>query len=1188
LPYTACERFLVLWLTVAVLLAPALLAQSAGTGALTGTVTDPSGAVVPNVIVTLTSNNTGQIRTAATDAAGSYRFALLAPGTYKVNFSAMGFKIAEIAAVTVNVTETPVVNRALEVGAQTESVVVQAEAAQLQTADSTLGTVFTGNTITELPLVSRNFTQVLGLEAGVSSDLTNGSALGRGTSNFAVNGGTVNQNNYQMDGNSIINNFNSGAAADTFFYVGIAIPQPDAITEFKVQTSTYDASYGRNPGANVNVVTKSGTNQYHGTLFEFFRNEDLNANSFFENALNGGKQQVLKQNQFGGTFGGPIKKDKLFFFGGYQGTRQRNGIDPNSSKTVHLPPIPAGDRSAAGFQAALGAAMCSANHPGNSNYLTYGQANFGGVGIKCDGSNINPVALAILRVKLPDGSYYVPGSTTGNYQTAVYSVPSTYSGDQYIGNFDYLLSSKHTLQGRYFFTEDPLTYSFAVPQGGTVPGSPTNDYYSNTVSNLKLTSVISPTLVNIAGIAFARNIGTVSTTNPWTPSQVGMTALTASGLTPVIAISNAYSLDNGGPVNWPSNKFTYSDQISWTHGQHTVRAGAEFEADQLNLSFNSTQSGILNFNGFDDFLLGSQGCAAGTYPSTCSGTNPGNTNGSPFSSILSCGTCIRSGAGGIIHEYRQRDVAAYVQDDWKVNNHLTLNLGVRWEYDGILSDNYGGLTNTWLNLLASVPVPSSAQASGNSLVGYVVPSNFAAHFGQPPAGVTVSGNNETAPTGIPKNNFGPRFGFAWQPMANGKFVVRGGVGMFYDRVGGSQLVMSVIQSVPYALNLQYTGAAGAPYNLANPFPSTQLGFTPRWYNFSTMTGSNLSSNFYSNIHTPLTRSYNLNVQYQFLPNWLLEVGFVGSSGINQLDSNHAYDPALLASASNPVNGITTNTIANASARVAYPGYQPMGLLGTAFDRAYNYNSLQATVRKRFSYGLQLQAAYTWSKNLTNLVTAPSDYSGPTSYGVNLNNVAGNVWADYGQAGFSRPQVFVFNYSYDLPFNPKGRFSWLGRGWTLAGVVTIQDGNPITFTDVRGGSVFTGATGNSTAQLCAGATYASTTTSGSIESRLSNYFNKSAFCNPIVIGSDGLATAYGNSGLGVVSGPGEADWDASILKNTKLTERQTIQFRTEFFNLTNHPNFGDPSAVVSTSSTFGQITTTRVNPRLIQFSLKYLF
>src|SRR5262249_5247344 len=297
--------------------------------ALTGSVSDPSGARLPGVTVTATSVATNQSRTVVSAEDGVYRIPLLEPGEYNVKFSLAGFKTAEIMGVKLVVTETSVLDHVLQVGAPTEQVTVEAIAETIQTATSTLGTTVTGNTITNMPLSSRNFTAVLGMSAGVAVEASNGTSYGRGSQNMSVNGALPEKNNFQMDGVSINNAAGDNNAADALLYTGIAIPNPDAIQEFKIQTSTYDATYGRNPGANVNVVTKSGTNEFHGSAWEFFRNEKLNANDFFFNRdrpPGSPSKQILRQNQFGGSLGGPVKKDKLFFFGSYQGTRQLNGV----------------------------------------------------------------------------------------------------------------------------------------------------------------------------------------------------------------------------------------------------------------------------------------------------------------------------------------------------------------------------------------------------------------------------------------------------------------------------------------------------------------------------------------------------------------------------------------------------------------------------------------------------------------------------------------------------------------------------------------------------------------------------------------------------------------------------------------------------------------------------------------------
>ena len=454
------KRLLYMIAAMLLLWVPALLAQSAGTGALTGTVKDPTGAVVPNATVTLTSSDTNQVRTATTGADGSYRFNLLPPGTYRVRFAASGFKGSEVSGITIAVTETPVLDRALEVGAQTDQVTVEANVETLQTASSTLGTTVGSRTATALPLTNRNYTQIIGLSGGANVGVNNATLFGKGSQDVSVNGANINQNNYQMDGVNVINFAGSGTGADSGIYPGIGIPNPDALEEFKIQTSTYDASFGRNPGANVNVVTKSGTNTIHGSLFEFFRNRDLNANDFFRNrncglsviALHncdvaGGVKQTLNQNQFGGSVGMPIKKDKLFTFFSYQETRQLNGAGSQGYSSPNLPALPAGDRSnTAAFQAALGAMYCnSATSVANS------------IRVACDGSNINPVTIAILQLKLPNGSYYVPasGATTAGLTATSLSTPAQFTEHQAVGNLDYLLNSKNTIAARFFTSQDP-------------------------------------------------------------------------------------------------------------------------------------------------------------------------------------------------------------------------------------------------------------------------------------------------------------------------------------------------------------------------------------------------------------------------------------------------------------------------------------------------------------------------------------------------------------------------------------------------------------------------------------------------------------------------------------------------------------------------------------------------------------
>ena len=1192
-----CSRRAALLLaTLSIALTPALLAQSAGTAGLTGTVTDPSGAVVPGVAVTLTSTDTNQSRTTTTNQEGVYKFSLIPPGAYKVRFAASGFKPSEVPSVTLNVTETPVLDGKLEVGAANEQVVVEAAAEALQTSSSTLGTTVTSSTVTSIPLSSRNYTQILGLAAGANTSANNATAFGKGTQDISTNGADPGQNNFQMDGVAINNIANPGTSADSGIYAGIGIPNPDAIQEFKIQTSTYDASYGRNPGANVNVVTKSGTNAFHGTGFEFFRNSQLNANDFFYNrdtcsTFSGNcPKQVLNQNQFGGVFGGPIKKDKIFFFGSYQGTRQKNGIAAQGlTAGALIPPIPAGDRSAPGFAAALAAANC--------HFPTLSHFAEGGAALACDGSNISPVALKMLQLKNADGSYYITGSTTGAPQTENFSSPAIYNADQVILNGDYLVNSKNTLAMRYFYTRDPQL----ITLNQFIPGTPTNQYYSNTNAVLKLTTIVSSNFVNEVRGSFQRNVAIASDQMPpgATNEQLGITGLVSDAAKggvntgpgqqePPFIVLGANNFNMFGCLNpsySPTSQIQIADQISWTHGRHTIRAGFEHEQTEWNIVFAGLERGFLIFIDFNSLLVG----------------GPSN--------ILECLFCTRSGPDGIIHGYRLPNMNSFVQDDWKVSNKLTLNLGVRWEYDGMLSDKYGNLSTTWLSkLVPNSQVPTTPNGSPAAYGGWVVPNNFIAHYGQPPAGVFVSPNSVPLTKHPPYSNFGPRIGFAYQ--LNSKLVVRGGAGIFYDRVGANQFVHSVEQGNPYAVTVDYVGPN--PYTLANPFPLLPaLGtFGQRYANVTPacMVGpadTTAACNSYLNVpfvneveHTPTIRQYNFNIQYQFAPSWILELGYVGSSGINLTDYNHNYNTAQLASPSNPVNGITTNTVENVQFRVPYLGYQAVGLQGTAYDLISNYNSLQATVRKQFSHGFLMQAAYTYSKSLTN-----SNQESANS------NDASNTAQQYGPSWFNRPNRFIINYSYDLPFGQHtGALDKLLGGWNLAGVATIQSGDLFTVIDTSGGTIFgtssnTTSGGFSRAQFCPGTTFSNMYSSGGTEARLGGpsggpgWFSPNAFCPPPAIG-DG--TDFGNTGPGIAMGPGQFNFDVTLQKTTRFAEKYTLLFRAEFFNLFNHPQFEDPNTtfavpinfalpdVFQGPGVFGRIVDTSVNPRVMQLGLKFIF
>jgi Carboxypeptidase regulatory-like domain/TonB-dependent Receptor Plug Domain len=1205
--------------------------QSAGTGALSGTVSDPSGRTVPNATVIATDLGTGQTRTEMTGPDGVYKFSLLPPGNYSVKFSAAGFKTSDVTSVTVNVTETPTLDQALEVGAVTEQVTVQSNVVALQTESSTLGTTVTSSTITALPLANRNYTQILGLSAGTNVGVSDATSLGRGTQDMSVNGMDPGQNNFQMDGVAVNNIANSGSSNDGTIYTGIPVPSPDAIQEFKVQTSTYDASYGRNPGGNVNVLTKSGTNNFHGSGFEFLRNSVLNANDFFYDKTPQQPHQVLDQNQYGGTVGGPIKKDKLFFFLSYQGTGSKNGVSvAGFTPGVGLPPIPnesrgtcpAGvvplascDATAQTFITDVSNAICGPN--------AFGGPALTGPAASCGAfqgpPNISIQGLHILQLKNANGGYYIPTPLADSSCSAAtlicnFSDPAIYRENQGILNADYVINSKETLSTRYLYTHNPQIDTL----NGDIPGTPETVIWGNHDAVLKLTSILTNNLVNEARVSFQRNVASASNTYPAdsTPADLGITPLSPSQNLPPTMLILAQGVPHTlfgtlVPFNGPTNQLQFADQISWSHGRHSFRAGFEHEDTRWPLIDNGFTKGFMFFGDLNDVLVGQ----ASPAPSVGA---PGN--------VFECLFCIKGYPQAVTHYYHLHNNDAFVQDDWKLNSRLTFNLGLRWEYDGMLSDSLGNLTNVWLSELGpNSALPTSLAAAladpTNSLAGYVVPTNFRAHYGTPPPGVSTAPNNLSLQKHAPYTNFAPRFGFAWQPLQSSRLVVRGGAGIFYDRVSLDRFVHAVEQGNPYAVTYDYTFETPRDLaaSIANPFPALpfvplpanpSIGFTARWFDPATGQGSGLTLPFLTQtVHTPLIRQYNLGIQYELAPSWILEVGYVGSSGINLTDIYHNYNTAVLATPTNSLSGLCTgtapvvcNTSANASARVPYLGFSPTGLTGTGFDGISNYNSLQVTVRHQFSHGLTMQAAYTWSKSLTDL-----------SGGVANGNDASDLGQQYGRAWFNRPQRFVVNYSYDLPFG-KGMHGFEGKvlaGWNVSGVTIAQAGDAITFVDATGGAAY-GTQGNTTtgysrAQLCPGVTDGQTLTSGSVESRLGTsvpgdkgYFNTSAFCAPPGVPyGDATATGFGNSGPGAVLGPSQFNTDFSIIKNTQITERLKVQFRSDFYNAFNHPEFADPTGTNAdptyidvstrgTGSTFGSIAATIANPRLIQFGLRFVF
>jgi hypothetical protein len=497
------------YLSIALTMAAPLYAQDAATGAISGVVYDPSNRVVVHAEVLTVNEATHVSRSVMTTAEGVFRVPLLPPGAYAVTVKAAGFAENTSPSIQVTVSKTASLNVTLTIAGVNQSLQVADKASVAELESSTLGGVVDETAIRSLPLSNRNYTQIIALSPGVVVDLPTATALGRGTQNVAADGATPTQNNIQFNGIDANNMAENSAASAETSIVGVAVPAPDTIQEFRVQTANYDAGYGRSAGANVDLVSKTGANQFHGSAWEFVRNNIFNANDFFSK-LRGQPRADLKHNQFGGSLGGPIWKDKTFFFVAYQGLTEVNGLGDQTSATL---PLLTQDRSAA----TLGAQFCPAGHLNSQGQPATGYfTQAGGVQVACDGSNINPVALAVLNAKLSNGQFAVPSPqvalpNTGTDPTnqfpvgqSTYSIPAHYREDQFSVNLDEALSSKNTLSERFFYSRAPTVTAFSGSGTANVPGWPTNELDRNTMFVMADTQIFSSNLINVARFGYMR------------------------------------------------------------------------------------------------------------------------------------------------------------------------------------------------------------------------------------------------------------------------------------------------------------------------------------------------------------------------------------------------------------------------------------------------------------------------------------------------------------------------------------------------------------------------------------------------------------------------------------------------------------------------------------------------------------
>jgi len=1176
-------------ISVAVLaLTLAAFAQGGATGAITGTVLDPSGAVVANADIQITNQDTGVLeRTVQTGPDGAFTAVLLPVGTYRVGIHSSGFADAKISEVVVRVTETTRLSVKLTTQQVQQKIEVQAEVQTVDTSDATTGQAIESTTIRALPLATQNFQQLLTLSTGAQSELNKATQLGRGDVRIQVNGQREDNNNYLIEGISVTD-YNVAELTNT------PLPNPDVVNEFKVQTSLYDASQGRNGGGNINAILKTGTSTLHGDVYEFFRNTVLNANEYFLKQT-GSPRPVIQQNIFGGSLGGPVSPNgKLgFFFLNYQGSRQRSGDSPGTLISTFIPYVPLSDRGAANAGTLATDFGVASADPVAVNLLAFQSDQFGG----------------------PAGGYLFPlpaepaSTTPGTPVQFTVSKPGKFVDDQFTANWDKeFRDSRDSLAARFFFSDSEQNIPFGAgglqaSLGAAAASSDLNFPYQLPIHDrvfiISETHVFSPRLVNDLRFGLIHINNTANNIDPVTVDDAGITRPTSNLTQSIYKFTFLASGFQFGPTPQANqaqsqNNYNIVDNLSWVRGSHTLTFGGQYTRVRLDKKFPQVFNGQLFF--------------VNTDPVSDFGNFVGGTPAFSF------------GGGGVYnHAYRQSNSALFIQDDWKATSNLTINAGLRTEFFGAWTDGQCHIGN----------IESDLTNSGNYPFIYPTCVN---KLGV--SGLTGNASGSTFKNSV-STGWGPRLGFAWDVFGHHNTTLRGGYGIYYVREDVGAVDQLSFQS-PFIPIVFFGTTPG--YNLTNFFndtPSLNANAVPpagqlsgAWlpclaqltsfpdtngaatYGGCTGPGVNSTQNLFvlevpRHFRVPNTQQWNLTLQREFGKSWVAEVGYVGTRGIHLRETRDAIQsvdatkhPLTVTDDVGNSYTITTNTFANAIARTPTPGLNGYSGYQLFANDAYSiYHALQATLSRRWARSY-FQAAYTFSKNIDATSTGNTAFN--TAY-----NDQSNINASRGISDFNRPHRLSVSYAYDLPFfqhSTGAKRAALG-GWQVSGVTIFQNGLPFSIFDSGAGTAFLGAGSTPLlgASLAPGATVSSGLSSGSVRNRVANgYLNPAAFApapltDPTDCASDPnfCVTGFGDLGRNIYHGPFQQNWDVSFLKHFKIGERNDLRFAADFFNLWNHTNFGNPSVTdVETAGIpdgpFGKIIQTNGNPRLIQFSLRWAF
>jgi hypothetical protein len=1175
-------------------------------GAILGTVRDTSNAVIPGVKVTLTNEDTGVVQGVMSGSTGEYIFAPVKIGTYSVVAEFHGFQRVDRPHVTVNVQQRVLVDFVLPPGEMTQTVSVTGEAPLLQSEDASVGQVIGARTINDLPLNGRNFTFLAQLSAGVTFDQQDTRGLGA-TGSFAANGLRPAQNNYLLDG--IDNNVNLVDFLNGTAYV--VKPPVDAIAEFKMQTDNYSAEAGRSAGAILNATIKSGTNEFHGNAWEFLRNDAFDAANFFENA-GGIPKGEYRQNQFGATFGGPIRKNKTFFFMDYEGTRIRQASpslntvptlsERNSGYTNLSQLLTQGGSEPTdilGRNFALGqvfdpsttrAVSCGVADPvtgitppcpsGTSTGSQIGFAREPFQGNIIPANRLDPNAIKLLNLyPLPTNS-----SLFNNY--AADPVISN-NPNQFDVRVDQSFSEKDSVFARVSYVNNPIDLPGPFP--GLADGGAFYQGIQTAISNndaLSETHTFSPSLINEARLGFnrihatrvqpfANDLGAAAQYGiqgvPNGPSNGGLGSFFITGLTTLGSNEFLPSIEY-------SNTLQFTDNLTKNLGRQSIKVGFEYQHLRFSILQPPEGRGYWNFTGVYTEVPESTGGNTGLAQMLLTpipGTVAGASN--------YVGGADSVGASNIANtdQFHNYD-GAYFQDDIKITSKLTLNLGLRWEYFGQLGERYGAQSNF--------------QASGTSAASEFILSTKRCNTPLSPDFLSAAQKDNidivcSSLTGLGKSqltNFSPRVGFAYQLTP--KFVVRGGYGIFYG--GFENSVVETYVDFPFQFSLNYPNLVpNAPITFPNGSIATlETGLTGIPLSPANVEPAGVSftgEDFHTK--TPYTQGFNLTLQYQVTPNQTVQLGYVG---------NNVHHLGVYTNRNSPTEILTPGL--DSYNYSPYPDFQT-GFTDTSYAGDSYYNSLQANYERRFSAGLSVLANFTYSKCRTDAVdvlngTAITGFRGAFLPGFGIQG-------DYGLCDFDIPKVVHVSGDYELPFGHGRQFlnnssravdALLG-GWSTNWILTLQDGQPFTV----------GCTGASTTS---GFGCDALEVPG--ESIIAGPHNVNHWINPAAFATPPVATAIGQSNYAPLGGapsqfygPGFHRMDFSAFKTFPVTEKTKLEFRAEIFNLTNHPNFSPPgfsgNGVVAapgslnylSPSTFGVITSTRDglnDQREIQFALKFYY